>query len=136
MSLSVSNSTGFWAELSQKFSDELTPKNLAPNSFSLAPTLAGLCFKDTFDQHCEANHISPWISKPVSVLTGIASAALALIAIPEALLRTVIAIAFSVLNILTGFESPMPGDNNTQKVIAPLAVPLLMAAVSLGLDID
>ena len=136
MTASISSNTGFWAELSNELSSGLTLSNFLPISFTLAPAGAALCFKETFDKHCEANHISPWISKPISILTDLSAAALALIAIPEGLLRSVIAIAFSVFNILTGFENPMPGDGNFEKIVTPVIIPLIAAAQSLGLDID
>ena len=72
----------------------------------------------------------------MSLLTGLASAALTLIAIPEAVLRSVIALALAFFSVLTGFESPMPGNSNFDKIIVPYAFPLFMAAKGLGLDID
>jgi hypothetical protein len=84
-------------------------KSLQEGSISIIPAWTMLETGDQLGKYFAATHTSMLIAKPLGVICYITTAALSLLALPEALVRLVILVSDKAICFFTGAESTLFG---------------------------
>lgn len=134
-SSTIHTCTDVWNAIAAEVSD-LKPQLFVDGSFTIYPAMVASKASNAVQAYLVNTGASRTVCDGVKfALRGVVLIG-ALIAIPEALIRTVANLAVTLFCALSQKDNPLQGDTLMEKIIYPITVPFIVGGAALGYDLE